>query len=492
MKLLFKILVFALVALLASVLLWVYLNGYLIKTKASNWAVQLAFAEKNITVKGGALVHGDLTITSTSGISGIDLIFTTEGNNLAFSYADTMAHLPVGFESVLDELGMTTAVNGYKTIRRMVLVSKKPAAQLPQAAVIPLYFTVINSGVPGAKTSVSVDLTASQIVGVPDANVSGTVFALSADETPLRFMAEIEDPRAAPVTNLECSSMCSQNVILKWTDSPNEDGYRIYKDGAELATLGKNTTAYPYKWCGNYGEHTYAVISYNDKGSVSTTDPVINCACARCPTQAPPTPTPLMPINSADIMFRVNFPDVDKTIDKIPHVKVTVFDNQGGKICPDDIDCAQIVTFTRMYTSQGPTSYFSSPQLQYNLTQNRAYSIVVKQSRTVQRTYKNVFLVWKTLLNCLVPNPTVNHGCGQLISSDLDSRPLFSGDMEGLDSSLPGFNIINMDDREKVGKIAEAQSTLQTKSTEGDMNFDGSTDVRDIGIIEKNFNKRGD
>jgi len=64
--------------------------------------------------------------------------------------------------------------------------------------------------------------------------------------------------------------------------------------------------------------------------------------------------------------------------------------------------------------------------------------------------------------------------------------------MDGLDSTLPGFNIINIDDREKVGKIADSQATLQQKSAEGDMNLDGGTDVKDLGIIEKNFNKKGD
>lgn len=489
MKTILRILFFALVALGVSVGLWMYLNGYLTRSKASNGVANISFAQKKIIAKGGELVHGDLTVAAGSGISGIDLAFTTEGTNLSFSYTDTVAHLPKGFELVLDELGMTQTVGANKNVKRIVLVSKNNGVQLPTSALIPLYFTVVNNGVLAAKTSLTTAFASSQVVGVSATGVSGTVFSLEGEGV---FTVEIEDPRAASVTDLSCASTCGRNVILKWNDSANEDGYKIYKDGVQLTSVGKNTTAYPHNWCGNYSNHTYSVIAYNAKGSVSTSEPVISCACSVCPTQAPPTPTPIMPTNSADLIFRLNFPDVDMSVDKIPNVKVTVFDNDGKKVCPDDTDCAMIASFTRIYTANGATTYFSSPQLQYNLRENKAYSIVVKQSRTVQRRYKNVYLVWQQVLNCLVPNPTVNHGCGQLISADLEKRPMFAGDMEGLDSSLPGFNIINIDDREKVSQAAESQSTLQKLSVEGDINFDGGTDVKDIGIIEKNFNKKGD
>ena len=489
MKTIIRIVFFALVALGVSVGLWMYLNGYLTRSKASNGVANVAFTQKKIIAKGGEKIHGDLTVSAGTGISGIDIVFSTEGTNLSFSYADTAAHLPKGYELVLDELGMTQTVGTNKNVKRIILVSKNNGAQLPTSALIPLYFTVINNGTTAAQTVVKTVFNSSQVVGVSETGSSGTVFSLEGEGI---LTVEIEDPRAASVTDLSCSSMCGRNVTLKWTDSANEDGYKIFKDGVQLTSVGKNTTAYPYNWCGNYTNHTYAVIAYNAKGSVSTTAPTISCACSICPTQAPPTPTPIMPTNSADLIFRLNFPDIDMSVDRIPNVKVTVFDNDGKKVCPDETDCAMIVNFTRIYTANGPTTYFSSPQLQYNLTENKAYSIVVKQSRTVQRRYKNVYLVWQQVLNCLVPNPSVNHGCGQLISADLEKRPMFSGDMEGLDSSLAGFNIINIDDREKIVKAADSQTTLQNKSVEGDLNLDGGTDVKDVGIVEKNFNKKGD
>ncbi len=494
MKVILRILVIAIVALGFSLGLWMYLNGYLTKSKASNGVATLSFVTPTVTAKGGDIVHGDLTITTVSGMSGIDISFTTEGTNLSFLYTNTSAHLPAGYELILDDLGMTdqNANTSQKGLKRMILVSKNAATQLPKSALIPLYFSVINNGQAAATSILKVTTSASQIVGVSESNTSGTVFSLEPNATPLAFTVQVADPRAASVTGLNCSSTCGRNIVLHWTDSANEDGYKVYKDGTLLETIGRNTTAYPYNWCGNFLNHTYAVIAYNANGSVSTTQPNIGCACAVCPTQAPPTPTPIMPTNSADIIFRLNFPDVDMNVNTVPNVKVMVMDNDGKKVCADDTNCAQIVSFNRMFTANGATTYFSSPQLQYNLTENRAYSIVVKQNRTLQRRYKNVFLVYKALLNCLVPNPSVNHGCGQLISADLDARAMIAGDMDGLDSNLPGFNIINIDDREKVGKIADSQATLQQKSAEGDMNLDGGTDVKDLGIIEKNFNKKGD
>ncbi|MFZ2206909.1 MAG: hypothetical protein WA061_06235 [Microgenomates group bacterium] len=494
MKIILRIALIAFVALGASLGLWMYLNGYLTKSKASNGVATLSFAQPSVTAKGGDIVHGDLTITTLSGMSGIDISFTTEGTNLSFLYTNTSAHLPAGFELILDEIGMTdqNANTSQKGLKRMILVSKNSSAQLPKTALIPLYFSVVNNGQAAATTTLKVITSVSQIVGVSDSNTSGTVFSLEPNVSPLAFTVQVEDPRAASVTNLTCSSSCGSNVKLRWTDSANEDGYKVYKDGALLETIGSNTTNYIHSWCNNYINHTYAIIAYNSKGSVSTTQPNIACACTVCPTQAPPTPTPIMPTNSADLIFRLNFPDVDMNVNTVSNVKVMVMDNDGKKVCNDDTNCAQIVSFNRMYTANGPTTYFSSPQLQFNLTENRAYSIVVKQNHTVQRTYKNVFLIWKTLLNCLVPNPSVNHGCGQLISADLESRPMLGGDMDGLDSTLPGFNIINIDDREKVGKIADSQATLQQKTAEGDMNLDGGTDVKDLGIVEKNFNRKGD
>jgi len=493
MHVILRLVILAIVALGFSMGLWAYLNGYLTKSKASNSIAHLSFTTKKIEAEGNQRISTILAVTASSGISGIDLSFSTTGSNLTFSYSDTAAHLPEGYELVLDEIGMTATAGVNKNLKRIVLVSRKSKLLLPKVAQIPLYFTAINDGKLGASTTLTVNTAASQIVGVSEEGVSGVSFSIEGDEAPLIFIVNIADPRAASIADLTCTSSCGRNVILKWTDVKNEDGYKVYKDGVLLTTLGKNSAVFPYNWCTNYANHQYMVIAYNTAyGSVSETSPVVSCACNICPTQSPPTPTPIMPTNSADLIFRLSFPDVDLTVNEIPNVRVRIMTNDKKSICSDGIDCERMVTLKRMYTSDmNPTTYFSSPQLQYDLKENRAYAVVIKQGKTIQRTYNNVYLVWKKLLNCLVPS-TMNSGCGQLITADLTARPMLSGDIEGLDSKSTGYNSIDINDLTKIGQIAETQKTLQNKQTEGDVNLDGGTDIKDYSIAAKNLNKKGD
>jgi len=264
-------------------------------------------------------------------------------------------------------------VSSSNTLQRLVIVSEKAASQLPNAAIIPLYFTVISNG-QTETTTLTVNLSSSQVVGVldtPDGQASSIIFSLEGESTPLTFSVAIADLRAASVTNLTCSSSCGQNIILKWTDSPNEDGYKISKDGTPLAIIGKNATAYPYNWCNNFENHTYAVIAFNAaNGSVSTSGPTVDCACAICPTPEPPTPTPMLPTNSADLIFRAIFSDADPTVNDIPNVKITITDDAGNQVCDDGNNCEKVVTFHRIPDAK-VNNTFKSPQLQYSLQKTR-------------------------------------------------------------------------------------------------------------------------
>ena len=476
----------AIVALGVSVGLWFYLNGYLMKSKASETMAKIAFTETRKTAKGGDIIQVGLTVTAESGMSGVDIVFENSGDNLNFLYPQSTSKMPEGFDDqVMNENMMTTkTAYGTKTLRRMMFVSQRAAAQLPRSIFIPLHFSVVNNGVTAAKSSLSINIRSSQVSGP---GIPGKLFSLQSDSSQSHpsFTVEIDDPRAASATNLICDSICGTATVLKWTDSANEDGYIIYKDGQKLAAIGKNTRAYPHNWCGDFNKHTYAVIAYNKKGSVSTTEPTLGCACQRCPTPAPPTPTPLMPTNSSDLIFRLRFPDVDSTVAQLPNVKVTILGDGGEHVCLDDTDCAQTVTFTRMGTS----TYFASPQLQYNLKSTKPYAVVVKQAHTLRRTYKHVFLKWKQVLTCF--GNTSQSGCGQLIS-EIDTRPMLSGDMQELDTTLKGYNEIDTNDLTAVGALSDSQTTLNKKTEEGDMNFDGGTDVKDYGIVARNLGKKGD
>lgn len=483
MKHILRIIIIAIFALGVSVGLWMYMNGYLLKSKASETIAHLAFSTKVTQANVGDVVKVALTVTTDSAMSGIDVSFDNTGSNLDFLFPESTANLPLGFdERILDESTMTTTrTDGSKALKRIVYVAKKTSTLLQRSTVIPLYFKVVSGGQSTIGSSIAVNMSSTQVVGP---KIPGNLFTLQGDRSPLDFSVQSADPRAASVTNLTCDSSCGRNVILKWSDSSNETGYRILKNGQPLAALGQNSTSYLYNWCADFGVNNYAVIAYNGNGSVSATTPAIDCACQVCPTQTPPTPTPILPTISADLIFRLNFPDVAQNVSQIPNVKVTILDNNGNRICLDDNDCAQVVTFTRIDNVN-----FKSPQLQYNLKKNQAYRVVVKQEHTVQRVYGNVYLKWQKVLQCL--NNTTDSGCGDLIHG-VDARPMLSGDMNGLDPKTPGFNIINVDDLTRVGTISDAQNASGVKSAEGDMNFDGGTDVKDYGIVAKNLNKQGD
>jgi hypothetical protein len=478
MKHIFKIIIIAGVALAVSLGLWMYLNGFLTKSKASNGVALLAFAEGSTQANGGQKVHADLTVTTVSGISGIDVTFTTVGTNLSFSYTDTIAHLPVGFELLLDEPMMTTTTGNNKNLVRIVLVSKKPAAQLPKSAIIPLYFTVVTTG-QASQTVLTANMSASQVVGVSESQSSGTVFSLEGN-MPISYTVRVNDPRAASAANLICDdernasrANCGVRVAIKWNDSANEDGYKVYKNNQLVKTIGQNATSYN-DVCNNFNPATYSVIAYNASGSVSTTLPTVSCACKICPTSPPPTPTPMMPTSSSDLIFHVVFPDAAQSVSRIPDVKITVFDNDGKRICNDDTDCAQVVTFERVPDAK-INNTFRSPQLQYQLQKNQAYSIVVKQNHAVRQTYKHVFLKWQKVLQCL--EGTTDSGCGDLIE-EVANRPLYSGDLDG-------SNKIDQTDADKLS------IGLGSQSAEGDLNFDGKTDQEDVDILGKNFNRNG-
>jgi hypothetical protein len=479
MKIIARIIIFALVALGVSVGLWYYLNGNLIKSKASESFARMAFSEDVKKAKGGDIVKVGLTITTGTGMSAIDLAFDTVGTNLNFALLDSIGIMPVGFDvQPLGDTVATTNTNGIKTLKRLVFISKRPEVQLPKSIFIPLYFSVVSDGKGASKSTITVNLEKSFISGP---NIPGNLFTLSSEKTPLSYTVEIDDPRAASVVDLSCDdernlsrANCGRGVVVMWKDVANEDGYKIYKNNQLIKTIGKDSTSYNDAQCENFNNNTYSVIAYNSVGSVSTTLPVVSCGCRICPTPMPPTPTPVRAENSSDLIFRVVFPDAAATVAEIPDVKVTILDDDGKRVCDGDNDCAKVITLKRVPGARIPNT-FSSPQLQYPLKKNQAYSVIVKQPHTVQQTYKHVYLKWQKILQCT--EGTTDSGCGELIEV-VNSRTLFSGDLDG-------NNVIDQTDANKL------TVGVGVKSAEGDLNFDGVTDQKDVEILGKNFSKKG-
>ena len=447
---------------------WLYINNYGKKSKASEAVATISFSQSQLAGKVGTVVKNGLIITSGGlPISGIDVTFETVGEGLDFDSKSALI-APTGFsQEILEESGIATVrTDGTKRIVRLVYVAKKKTTELPTSVIIPLSFTVIKQADGTTASSVKVVAASTLVVGP---NAPSGIFTIKADTASF-----VVDSKALLATDLACDSICGTNVILKWTDSPNEDGYNIYKDNAAtpIKVVAADTTSYIYPWCNDFSSHTYKVIAYNSVGSASTNSPSINCACKKCSVTVLPTPVTHQPVNTADLIVKLRFPDAAEGVQSIKDVKIDV-DTSTTLACPS---CSQTVTFTRY------GNYFISPQLSFPLNATLPYTVVVKQAQTLGRSYKFVFLQKNKLLDC---SRGGDSGCGQL-TSEIDSRPLLSGDMDGLDSSASGYNVIDNTD------LSKEQAAITAQTQVGDLNFDGVIDTKDLGIVGKNYGQKGD
>ncbi|NIS81783.1 MAG: hypothetical protein GTO14_16600 [Anaerolineales bacterium] len=106
----------------------------------------------------------------------------------------------------------------------------------------------------------------------PPSTTTYTLVATSVgEEGEARVTIEVEplQPPAAPgqlaITNQVCNAQEYQ-VTMGWVDVANEDGYRVFRDGQLLATLGKNATSYTDDPPGS-GPYTYSVEAFNTAGA---------------------------------------------------------------------------------------------------------------------------------------------------------------------------------------------------------------------------------
>jgi uncharacterized protein YraI len=94
----------------------------------------------------------------------------------------------------------------------------------------------------------------------------------TATRTPTRTDTPKPSPPAAPAQLQISTRVCTDteySVTLWWMDvANNEDGYRVFRDGQLLATLGKNSTGYKDYPPGS-GPYTYGVEAYNVAGTSS-------------------------------------------------------------------------------------------------------------------------------------------------------------------------------------------------------------------------------
>ena len=79
-------------------------------------------------------------------------------------------------------------------------------------------------------------------------------------------MAPPKAPEKLAITGQVCTDK-AYSVMLGWVDvADNEEGYRVYRDGALIATLGANASGYTDQPAYG-GPYTYGVEAYNSTGA---------------------------------------------------------------------------------------------------------------------------------------------------------------------------------------------------------------------------------
>jgi hypothetical protein len=139
----------------------------------------------------------------------------------------------------------------------------------------------------------SADFTSGAVVTLTATPATGSTFAgwsgacsgtgtctvtMDTDKTVTATFTSTVRPPAAP-NQLRVRAVSSRRVDLSWNDrSNNEDGFRIYRNGSLIATVGANTTSYSDTTVRPRTRYCYQVAAYNAAGEarssrVCTTTP---------------------------------------------------------------------------------------------------------------------------------------------------------------------------------------------------------------------------
>ncbi|MDY7076739.1 MAG: pre-peptidase C-terminal domain-containing protein [Chloroflexota bacterium] len=96
-------------------------------------------------------------------------------------------------------------------------------------------------------------------------------------------------------SNLNASAVSQSQINLTWADnSSNETGFRLFREGLHVATLGAGTTTYQDTGleCGR--GYNYYIVAYNDAGESGHSN-TASATTQACPPTAPPAPNPVSP-----------------------------------------------------------------------------------------------------------------------------------------------------------------------------------------------------
>lgn len=91
-------------------------------------------------------------------------------------------------------------------------------------------------------------------------------------------------------TNLQSTYTSDTTALLTWNDNSSiETGYKIYRAGTLVATLGANTTTYTLSGLSAGTTYTYSVVAYNSKGDSASTSTIFSLPEPSKPTNVQTT-----------------------------------------------------------------------------------------------------------------------------------------------------------------------------------------------------------
>ena len=188
------------------------------------------------------------------------------------------------------------------------------------------------------------------------------------------------------------------------------------------------------------------------------------------------TPTPTGSSTSAKLKFKIQLPDVLSSTTNIAASEVQIELRDGTS----SVGVAN-VGLTRNGSYFQPTSDGA-----FNISQNKAYIILIKIKTSLRRTFSGVNLAQSQTLDCTV---TSNVSCGELISAR-DSKLLFSGDSDGFTAESGSFNKVDSADLQVLAGFFNQPATGQASGA--DFNLDSVVDISDLEILGKNYGLQGD
>jgi len=440
-----KIIIFA-IAIISFVLFGYYIYKSMgLKSKASGSGeitISLSQSIPNPIPKDQIFTVGvTLSANNSNKISAAYLGFNNDDDALDYIIPDPTNPIESQDIKAFDEtvaLAAFSRDDGSKKLRHMTLVAKRPLDQLKSSATIRLRFRARQSiAATLGTTFLKIDTVNSQIVGP---NINNNIYAIRPNNVTLALAFST----ACGNTNCVANQACYQNICRTQCGS-------------------------------NYG----CVGDYHCESGVCVPGLAPPGGSASSSVGAPTaTPYPTAGPNAGDLIFKVKIPDLSPGVNVLPNVRLQLRD--GGNPVEDKNILLQRVQGTDFFMTTTPTSF--------NVTGRKEYTLLVKQLKTVRRSFSVTLERGKTT-DC-----TVNADCGSLGHSEL--APLWAGDSDGFNDGSAGttrsdsYNRIDAADLQKM--VVGYKVSPVPAEPNADFNLDGKIDIFDLGILGKNFGKIGE